>query len=322
MPDKLLQLKNVTKHFIVRKFLSSNQRVRAMEDVSLQIERGEILSLVGESGSGKSTTAKVIVKIHPLTSGKILFKDRDIYNGYYDKASREYKQEVQMIFQDPFGSLNPTHTIRSILRRPFLIHDICSSNEVETFMKEKLVEVGLEPPDQFLDKFPHELSGGQLQRVNIARAMAVEPELLLADEPTSMLDVSIRINMMNKMIDLKKKNNISYLYITHNLAGARYIADRIAVLYAGILVEVGPAEKIIQNTLHPYTMLLKKAAPQPEKGFSDEKMNLSADIPSLIKPPSGCRFHPRCEYKKQECDKQIPEMKEEKEGHFVRCYLY
>lgn len=322
MTDKLLQLDNATKHFIVRRFLRSNQRVRAMENINLEIGKGEILSLVGESGSGKSTTAKVIVKIHPITSGKILFKDRDIYNGYYDKASKEYKQEVQMIFQDPFGSLNPTHTIRSILKRPFLIHDICSSGEVDMYMKQKLKEVGLEPPGQFLDKFPHELSGGQLQRVNIARAMAVEPELLLADEPTSMLDVSIRINMMNKMIELKEKNDISYLYITHNLAGARYIADRIAVLYAGLLVEVGPAEKIIQNTLHPYTRLLKKAAPQPEKGFTEEKMNLSTEIPSLINPPSGCRFHPRCEYKKPECNGKIPDMREENEGHFVRCYLY
>ncbi len=322
MTDKLLQLDNATKHFKVRKFLESNQKVRAMENINLEIDKGEILSLVGESGSGKSTTAKVIVKIHPLTSGKILFKDRDIYNGYYDKESKEYKQEVQMIFQDPFGSLNPTHTIRSILKRPFLIHDICSPKKVEMYMKQKLKEVGLEPPGQFLDKFPHELSGGQLQRVNIARAMAVEPELLLADEPTSMLDVSIRINMMNKMMELKEKNNISYLYITHNLAGARYIADRIAVMYAGLLVEIGPAERIIQNTLHPYTMLLKKAAPQPEKGFSEEKMNLSTEIPSLINPPTGCRFHPRCEYKKPECDEKIPDMREENEGHFVRCYLY
>ena len=322
MTEPLLELKDVSLHFPIRAIGRSGEKVRAMDDVNLTINKGEIVALVGESGSGKTTTARAVARIYSPTGGKVIFQGEDIYAPEYKKKIDWYRKQVQMIFQDPFGALNPTHKIRSILSRPFIIHNICPKSEIEEKMVEVLTEVGLEPAEQFLDKFPHELSGGQLQRINIARAISVEPVLLLADEPTSMLDVSIRMTIMNMIKNFRDKDQISYLYITHNLAGARYIADRIAVMYAGMLVEVGPTDEVIQQTRHPYTKLLRSAAPQPEKGFREEKLGSTGDIPSLIDPPSGCRFHPRCSYSKPECSQTIPEMYQLNEKHRVRCILY
>ncbi|MBF8436284.1 ABC transporter ATP-binding protein [Halanaerobiaceae bacterium Z-7014] len=322
MTESLLELKNVSLHFPIRAIGRSGEKVRAMDDVNLTINKGEIVALVGESGSGKTTTARAVARIYSPTGGKVIFQGEDIYAPEYKKKIDWYRKQVQMIFQDPFGALNPTHKIRSILSRPFIIHNICPKSEIEEKMVEVLTEVGLEPAEQFLDKFPHELSGGQLQRINIARAISVEPVLLLADEPTSMLDVSIRMTIMNMIKNFRDKDQISYLYITHNLAGARYIADRIAVMYAGMLVEIGPTDEVIQQARHPYTKLLRSAAPQPEKGFREEKMGSTGDIPSLIDPPSGCRFHPRCPYRKPECSQTIPEMNQLNDSHQVRCILY
>jgi peptide/nickel transport system ATP-binding protein len=264
----------------------------------------------------------VVAKLHRPTSGEIYFNGQEIYGQEVRKNNLEYRKNVQMIFQDPFGALNPTHTIRGILERPFVIHGLAERSELEAKIKEVLVQVGLEPPEQFIDKFPHELSGGQLQRINIARAISVEPVLLLADEPTSMLDVSIRIIIMNMIKKFRDRDNISYLYITHNLAGARYIADRIGVMYAGMLMELGPADEIIQNAYHPYTQLLRSAAPQPEKDFKENKLTTQGEIPSLVNPPSGCRFHPRCPKAMPECSKKLPEMYQINEKHRVRCLLY
>lgn len=322
MSDKILELKEVSMYFSVKKFGRKEKYVHAMDDISFSLYKGEILAIVGESGSGKTTTANVVAKLHQPTSGKIYFDGEDIYAKKIRKNNLQYRKNVQMIFQDPFGALNPTHTIRSILERPFIIHDLADRNNVEEKIKDVLIEVGLEPPEQFIDKFPHELSGGQLQRINIARAISVEPVLLLADEPTSMLDVSIRIIIMNMIKKFREEDNISYLYITHNLAGARYIADRIGVMYAGMLMELGPADKIIQNAYHPYTKLLRSAAPQPEKGFKDSQLTTQGEIPSLINPPSGCRFHPRCPKVMPECSKKIPEMVKIDDNHQVRCLLY
>ncbi len=319
MSDPILELKDVAMHFPVSGFGRSKQVVHAMDQVSFSLQRGEILALVGESGSGKTTTAKVIAKLHQPTSGEIIFNGENIYQRKTNKRDLGYRKNVQMIFQDPFGALNPTHTIRSILERPFLIHKLASREQVEAKIKEVLVQVGLEPPEQFIDKFPHELSGGQLQRVNIARAISVDPILLLADEPTSMLDVSIRMIIMNMIKKFRDEEGISYLYITHNLAGARYIADRIAVMYAGMMMEIGPAEEVIQKAYHPYTKLLRSAAPQPEKGFQESELTAKGDIPSLVNPPTGCRFHTRCPQADAECKELIPELREIKPGHQVRC---
>lgn len=322
MSEKILELDNVSMHFPVKKFGRKEEYVHAMDDISFSLYRGEILSIVGESGSGKTTTANVVAKLHQPTSGNIYYNDKNIYGKEVRKNNLAYRKKVQMIFQDPFGALNPTHTIRAILERPFLIHGLADRNNVEEKIKDVLVQVGLEPAEQFIDKFPHELSGGQLQRINIARAISVDPELLLADEPTSMLDVSIRIIIMNMIKKFRDEEDISYLYITHNLAGARYIADRIGVMYAGMLMELGPAEDVIKKAYHPYTQLLRSAAPQPEKGFRDGKLTTQGDIPSLVNPPSGCRFHPRCPEAKPECSKAIPEMKKIEDNHYVRCILY
>ncbi len=318
--NQLLEIRGVSKQFPIRR-LGRDQSVHAMHDVSFSIDNGEILALVGESGSGKSTTAKVIAKLYEHDEGLARFKGKDIGVIRSRKESLEYKKNVQMIFQDPFGSLNPTHTINTILERAFVIHKLCPRREIPERVEELLAHVGMVPPEQYLRKFPHELSGGQRQRINIARAISVRPKLLLADEPTSMLDVSIRMIIMNMIRQFRDNQGISCLYITHDLAGARYIADRIAVMYAGMVMEVGRAEDVIQKVYHPYSQLLKAAAPKPENLFNREKLTTKGEIPSLIKPPSGCRFHPRCPVVRPECSEKIPPMKEKGDGHLVRCIL-
>ena len=320
MNKKLLELRNVSKHFPIHK-MGKKTFVHAMDDVSFSINEGEILSIVGESGSGKSTTAKVIAKLYNIDSGSIHFRDESIDGNSGKIKDHEYRKNVQMIFQDPFGSLNPTHTIKSILERPFIIHKLANKSDIADRIKEILIQVGMEPPEQYMRKYPHELSGGQRQRVNIARAISVNPTLLLADEPTSMLDVSIRMIIMNMIKKFRDEQNISYLYITHDLAGARYIADRIAVMYAGMIMEIGKADDVIEFAHHPYTQLLKSAAPQPENKFSRKRLTTKGEIPSLIDPPSGCRFHPRCPYAKAECSREMPPLKEIEKDHFVRCIL-
>ncbi|WP_020612960.1 ABC transporter ATP-binding protein [Sediminispirochaeta bajacaliforniensis] len=318
MSETILELRNVTKHFPVRG-LGQKRFVHAMDDVTFSLNRGEILSVVGESGSGKTTTAKVITRIYESDAGSVMFQGKPVDGKLKHDRLLEYRSQVQMIFQDPFGALNPTHTIGSIMERPFVIHKLSGRKELEARIKDVLVQVGMDPPEQYMRKFPHELSGGQRQRINIARAIAVDPLLLIADEPTSMLDVSIKMIIMNMIKRFRDEKEISYLYITHDLAGARYIADRIVVMYAGMVMETGPAEGVISDAHHPYTRLLKSAAPQPEANFSRARLTTKGDIPSLIDPPSGCRFHPRCPIARSECSEHVPEIREVSAGHFSRC---
>ncbi|HOO32910.1 MAG TPA: ABC transporter ATP-binding protein [Thermotogota bacterium] len=320
--ETVVELKNVNKHFPVNSFKGYGEVVHAMDDISFTIKRGEILSLVGESGSGKTTTANVISRLYKETAGEVIFEGKRLPLKMNRSEEMTYRKKVQMIFQDPFSSLNPTHTIYSILSRPYKIHHIAGKkNEIRELVKELLVQVGLEPAEQYIDKFPHELSGGQRQRVNIARTFAVNPELILADEPTSMLDVSIRMSIMNMMLDLKEQKGLTYVYITHDLAGARYMSQNIAVMYAGMLMELGTAQQVINETFHPYTKLLKSAAPSPEEGLKRTKLVTKGDIPSLVHPPSGCRFHPRCPYATDVCSKELPPFKKVDEGHYARCVL-
>lgn len=320
--DVILQLKHVNKHFPIHTFRGYGAVVHAMDDVSFQLNRGEILAIVGESGSGKTTTANVISRLYIQTAGEVIIEKETLPEKMSKKEEIAYRKKVQMIFQDPFSSLNPTHTIASILSRPFVIHKLAKGKKaIRKGIKDLLIQVGMEPPDQFIDKFPHELSGGQRQRVNIARTFSVNPELVLADEPTSMLDVSIRMSIMNIMLDLKEQKGMTYVYITHDLAGARYMAQDIAVMYAGMIMEIGSATQVINETYHPYTKLLKSAAPAPEMGLKRKKLITKGDIPSLVNPPSGCRFHPRCPYAQDICSKEIPEMKKVDEGHYARCVL-
>lgn len=322
MSSSALELNGVVKHFPLRTLANFGKSVHAMDDVSFSLEAGESLALVGESGSGKTTTASVIARLYERDSGALVVDGEPAmpFRGRAD--SLRYKKKVQLIFQDPFGSLNPTHTIRSILERPFLIHGLANGrSDLDARLHDILEQVGLSPADEYLRRFPHELSGGQRQRVNIARTFAVEPRIVLADEPTSMLDVSIRMGVMNMMLDLKERKGVSYLYITHDLAGARYMCGTIAVMYAGMIMETGPTDAVISGALHPYVQLLKSASPAPEVGLSRARLAASGEIPSLIDPPSGCRFHPRCPYATAACKEAVPELRDLGGGHKVRCIL-
>ncbi len=322
MSKHVLDLVEVTKHFPVHSFRKFGEVVHAMDRISFELYKGEILALVGESGSGKTTTASVIARLYPPTSGVIKIDEQKIAERMTRKELLRYRKQVQMIFQDPFGALNPTQTIEHILTRPFIIHRMIGNKRQLTERLDGLLcSVGLEPPKQFLTKFPHELSGGQRQRVNIARTFSVNPEIVLADEPTSMLDVSIRMSIMNMMLALQESMKVSYLYITHDLAGARYMANRIAVMYAGMIMEIGPSDEIIQNSYHPYTQLLKSAAPSPEEGLGRKRLTTKGDIPSLIHPPNGCRFHPRCPFAQDICSTTILPMKRVNPNHYGRCIL-
>lgn len=337
-PAPILELDSVCKHFPIRSFGKFGRHVHAMDDVSFSLSRGESLALVGESGSGKTTTASVIARLYGHTSGRIRTAGLDATPFRSRTEELEYRKNVQMIFQDPFGSLNPTHTIRSILERPILIHGLAGprsgrKTRLDGLLHGILEKTGLTPPDEYLRRFPHELSGGQRQRVNIARTFAIKPAIVLADEPTSMLDVSIRMGIMNMMLDLKEEEGVSYLYITHDLAGARYMCQRIAVMYAGMIVEIGPTDEVITRALHPYVRLLKSASPQPHARLSGlpgkpggpgerVRLEIPGEIPSLIDPPRGCRFHPRCPFAKAVCRDQIPSMRDVGEGHLVRCVLF
>ncbi len=320
--NDFLKLESVSMHFPIRKFGKRVRYVHAMDDVSFSLKKGEVLSLVGESGSGKTTTARVIARVYTSTSGDVFVNGKTINRKMSKNELKEYRHRVQMIFQDPFSSLNPTKRVGSILSRPFILYkSMHNSKEMRQAEKDVLELVGIAPPELYLDKFPHELSGGQRQRVGIAKAISVEPDLILADEPTSMLDVSIRLSIMNTLLKLKEERNLSYLYITHDLAGARYVSNRIVVMYAGMIMEIGSAEDLIQHPLHPYTQLLKKAAPSPETGFNKKKLGYVGEVPSLISPPKGCRFSPRCPFAMEKCSKDTP-LLYKMEGRKVRCFLY
>ena len=263
----LLELRDIGKVFTSKRFLGPERRVVAAADVALSVHRGEAVALVGESGSGKSTIAKIILRLERPDGGRILLDGEDVLARDRHRASLAYRSQVQMIFQDPFGSMNPIHTIGHHLERPLLRHHKATRSEVRERSLELLRSVGLEPADEFIDRHPYELSGGQLQRVAIARALAVDPAILVADEPTSMLDVSIRMEVLQLLARLKRDRQVGILLITHDLASARYLADRILVLYRGRIVEDGPSEKIVGNPEHPYTRALLGAIASAEQAI-------------------------------------------------------
>ena len=303
-------------------FRSGKRTVRAVTDFNLTIARGEVVGLVGESGSGKSTVTRLVAQLYQPTSGTIALNGQPLPAHPSHRAPLAYRRKVQMIFQDPFSSLNPTHTVGYALSRPLEIHGITRGRETASAVRSLLERVGLSPGAKWKNKFPHELSGGQRQRVGIARALAVQPALILADEPTSMLDVSIRLDIMNLMLDLRDQEGLSYLFITHDLAGARYMSDRVAVMYAGHLVEIGPSAGLIGSPAHPYTRLLKSAAPKPESGLEFRRVEARGEIPDLTQLPPGCPFAPRCPHARAECRAELPRMVEIAAGHEVRCVLY
>ena len=314
-----LRTEGLTKTFVVGR---SGRRVTAVNDLNISIRRGEVLGLVGESGSGKSTVARLIAQLIVPTSGELAVNGQAVPRRMSGRALRRFRQHVQMIFQDPYASLNPLHSIGYILSRPLKIHGVVKTGSARPEVIRLLERVGLSPGSTYIDKKPHELSGGQRQRVGIARALAARPELILADEPTSALDVSIRLDIMNLMLDLRDQEGLSMLFITHDLAGARYMSDRVAVMYAGHLVEVGPAGDVIGAPAHPYTRLLKSAAPKPESGLKPEHVDAVGEVPDLAHLPPGCPFAPRCPFVREECTAQLPPMYEVAPGHTARCVLF
>ncbi|MBE1464242.1 ABC transporter ATP-binding protein [Kibdelosporangium phytohabitans] len=331
--EVVLEADGLTKHFPVRKrgreVLSKVTKVvRAVDDVSLALRRGRVTALVGESGSGKSTVARLLAQLHSRTAGDIRLHGEPVAvkSG---KKFRAYSKRVQMIFQDPFASLNPVHTVRYHLTRALKIHDRAgrTKDDLEQALADLLRRVQLTPPERYIDKFPHELSGGQRQRVAIARALGADPEALLADEPVSMLDVSIRLGVLNLLRDLKERLNLAILYITHDIASARYFADETIVMYAGRVVEGGDSETVTQRPAHPYTQLLIDSAPDPDQitaHAAKDNDRGTGEPPSLINPPAGCRFHPRCPHVMDRCETELPPRFDigDGDGHFAACWLF
>ena len=316
----VLQAIDLRKHFKLRG-VGSRDVVHAVDDVSFELRRGHVLALVGESGSGKSTIARLLAQLMPATGGRILLHGEDAaVRGR--RSFRRYVGRVQMIFQDPFGSLNPVHTVRYMLTRSIRIHrGRVRGAELEDALVELLERVQLQPAERYIDKFPHELSGGQRQRVAIARALAADPEVLLADEPISMLDVSIRLGILNLLQDLRDRLHLAILYITHDIASARYFADRTMVMYAGRIVESGDSEAVTQDPKHPYTQLLVRSAPDPDD-LEARAHGARGEAPSLVKPPSGCRFNPRCPFATELCRTEVPPLIDVGEGREAACWGY
>jgi peptide/nickel transport system ATP-binding protein len=296
-------------------------RVHAVDDVSFELRPGTITALVGESGSGKSTVARLLAHLYEPTAGTVLFEGGDASRLRSRKAELHYRSQVQIIFQDPFSSLNPVKTIRHTLERPLRIHGVVPREQLEDRVHELLRTVGLTPPERIAAKYPHELSGGQRQRVAIARALAVEPSVVLADEPTSMLDVSVRIGILNLMLKLKEEREIAFLYVTHDLAAARYVADDILVMYAGQIVEQGPIEWVLAEPLHPYTELLIAAVPDPATGLHAERIQNRPEAAVAIDPPEGCRFAARCPIALALCSEVTPQLVRARIDQSARCHV-
>lgn len=318
----LLEVRALSKQFRVGGLLAP-RRLHAVQDVSFSLRRGAVLALVGESGSGKSTTARLIVRLIRPSGGEIRLDGFDQLQAEPRGASRTFRRRVQMVFQDPFSSLNPVHTVGHHLVRPLLIHHRArGSKEAREQVHELLRAVGLNPAAQFAEKHPHELSGGQRQRVALARTLAVGPEVVLADEPVSMLDVSIRIDILNLMERLKEERGLSYLYITHDIASARYLAEAIVVMYAGYGVEGGPTDELLRDPAHPYTKRLLAAVPNPRGPRRVAGVYPRAEPPSLIDVSPGCPFAARCPSVMDRCRMEMPGATPLGNGRWVRCHLY
>jgi peptide/nickel transport system ATP-binding protein len=316
-----LEVRGLTKHFRAGNAVLARSRIHAVDDVSFTLRPGTITALVGESGSGKSTVARLLARLYDPTSGQVLFDDRDVARDRRRRDVLRYRSQVQMIFQDPFGSLNPAKTVRHHLARPLRIHGIVPRSLVDATVHELLADVGLVPPEKFAAKYPHELSGGQRQRVAIARALAVQPRVVIADEPISMLDVSIRIGILNLMLDLKRERDLAFLYVTHDLASARYVADDVLVLYAGQIVEQGPADEVLSNPLHPYTRLLLASVPDPSAERRPDIEVRKGLAAAAVDPADACRFALRCPLAIDVCSRVTPPLVEARPKQSARCHV-
>ncbi len=340
----ILEAVHLKKDFPLRslRLFGSARAVHAVEDTSLALYPGRATALVGESGSGKTTVARLMARLYEPTSGTLRFRETPVAKGY--RAMRAYRGQVQYIFQDPFSSLNPVRSVRYHLGRSLRLHGYArSAGEVRQQILALLERVNLTPAEQFIDKFPYQLSGGQRQRIAIARTLAVRPSVILADEPVSMLDVSIRLDVLNLLLRLKEEDKLAFLFITHDLASARYFAEETLVMYAGQMVEGGPTEEVIQQPKHPYTQLLLSAAPDPDvmghrqaakattegrngvQGLAkdgESSIPVRGEPPSLINPPGGCRFHPRCPHAMPVCSQRRPARTDLGSGHWTHCFLF
>jgi len=328
LKETLVKAENLKKWFPVSGgFLSSlvsrkQIYVRAVDGVSFEIKKGEIFGLAGESGSGKTTTGRMLLRLIEPTSGKILLGKEDITRISEGKM-KPIRKRMQIVFQDPYESLNPRMTVFNILAEPLQIQGISNEKELKTRVRKALEDVQLVPPEEYTDRFPHELSGGQRQRVATARALVLSPEFIVADEPVSMLDVSIRAEVLNLMVDLMNKYQVAFLYITHDLALARHICDRVAVMYLGKIMEMGDVDNVILEPLHPYTQALIAAVPLPDPTSRRIEVVIKGEIPSPINPPSGCRFHTRCpKYIGDICRTKEPALVDLGKGQMVACHLY
>ncbi|MCI2430699.1 dipeptide ABC transporter ATP-binding protein [Candidatus Acetothermia bacterium] len=320
----LLEVKNLKKYFPVRRGVLRRvvAQVRAVDGVSFFIREGETLGLVGESGCGKTTAGRTVLRLLDPTAGEILFyqngKPIDIAK-MPNRKMKPLRRQMQIIFQDPYSSLNPRMTIGDIIAEPLLVHRVGTAREREIRVRDLLEAVGLNP--QYIKRYPHEFSGGQRQRIGIARALALEPKLIICDEPVSALDVSIQAQVVNLLEDLQKEFGLTYLFIAHDLSVVRHISNRVAVMYLGQIVEMAETEELFRNPKHPYTEALLSAVPVPDPDYERERIILKGDVPSPVNPPSGCRFHPRCPYAQQICKEKDPQLSDLGNEHYAGCHF-
>lgn len=317
LQDKLIEVHNLKKYFPVKSFLRVKNWVKAVDDVSFSIMIGETFGLVGESGCGKTTLGEVIVGIQEPTSGFVLFKGRDIHARH--KESNELRHRISAVFQDPFASLDPRMLVLDIVAEPLDVYKAVEKEERINKVQELLEGVGLS--SEHLYRYPHEFSGGQRQRIAIARALSINPELITLDEPTSALDVSVQAQVLNLLNDLQKKMGLTYLFISHDLSVIRQVSTHVGVMYLGNIVEIARADKLFDSPLHPYTQALISSVPVPDPDFKRKRIEIIGEVPSAVNPPLGCKFHPRCIYKKDLCSESVPPLVEIAPGHKVACFL-
>jgi len=317
--DPLLEVKDLRKYFPVKRGFGERVALRAVDGVSFEIRRGETLGLVGESGCGKSTVARLILRLVEPTAGEVYFGKTSVFQTNKEEL-RQLRRKMQIVFQDPYSSLNPRMPVEEIVGEGLTIHKLAKGTEKKNRVAELLEMVGL--GREHMGRYPHEFSGGQRQRIGIARALAVEPEFLIADEPVSALDVSIQAQVINLFEDLQTELGLTYLFIAHDLRVVKHISDRVAVMYLGQIVEIAEGNELYQNPLHPYTQALLSAIPVTDPQTKKQRIVVEGDPPSPIHIPSGCRFHPRCPKRFERCDQEAPVLREISSGHWVSCHLY